>query len=89
MPSPARKAKLSDPSSFASIAHRFWQRSYYAGDYLGLVLLLAAYLLIQFLGEPFHRLFRLDDPRLQFPHAEVERVSVCTCDIRRVWRITF
>ncbi|KAK5113335.1 hypothetical protein LTR62_003434 [Meristemomyces frigidus] len=54
---------------------RFWTKSY-AGDYTGLILLLAAYLLIQFFGEPFHRLFRLDDPRLGFPHAEVERVSV-------------
>ncbi|KAK3109505.1 hypothetical protein LTR53_017171 [Teratosphaeriaceae sp. CCFEE 6253] len=79
LPSPPRKAKLAPTDSASSplaAVHRFWQRSDFAGDYLGLVLLLAAYLLLQFLGEPFHRMFRLDDPRLGFPHAEVERVSV-------------
>ena len=56
---------------------RFWHKSY-AGDYLGVILLLAAYLALQFKGEPFHRMFRLDDPRIQHPHADVERVSVRT-----------
>lgn len=54
---------------------RFYQRSY-AGDYLGVALLVAAYILIKLFGEPFHSQFRLDDPRLQHPHAEVERVDV-------------
>lgn len=54
---------------------RFWQRSY-AGDYLGLAILVAAYILVKILGEPFHSQFRLDDPRLQHPHAEVERVNI-------------
>ncbi|TKA80288.1 hypothetical protein B0A55_03028 [Friedmanniomyces simplex] len=77
VPSPTRRAKLSaDGSGVYDILQRSWQRSYYAGDYLGLVLLMAAYILLQILGEPFHRMFRLDDPRIQFPHAEVERVSV-------------
>lgn len=73
-----RKAKLSsngDKTGVYDTLHRFWSKSY-AGDYLGLAVLLAAYLLIQFLNEPWHRLFRLDDPRIGFPHAEVERVSV-------------
>ncbi len=79
IPSPSRRAKLSaDGSSVYDTLLHVWQRSYYAGDYLGLAVLLAAYVLLQLLGEPFHRMFRLDDPRLQFPHAEVERVSVCT-----------
>lgn len=66
-----------DTGGLWETAQRFWRTSY-AGDYSGLILLLVAYLLIQFLGKPFHQRFRLDDPRIQFPHAEVERVSVCT-----------
>jgi len=38
------------------------------------VFLLTAYILMVFLVEPFHRMFSLDDRRIQFPHAEVERV---------------
>ncbi|KAL8719805.1 MAG: hypothetical protein Q9225_003240 [Loekoesia sp. 1 TL-2023] len=54
---------------------RFWHRSY-AGDYVGFVLLLTGYILIQTIAEPFHRMFSLDDLAIQFPHAEVERVPV-------------
>ncbi|KAK7754490.1 hypothetical protein SLS62_003510 [Diatrype stigma] len=54
---------------------RFWTHSY-APDYLGFAGLLTAYLLIQFLVEPFHRLFYINDLRIAFPHAEVERVPV-------------
>lgn len=58
---------------------RFWRKTPYAGDYLGLAIILVAYLTIQIIDvEPFHRMFRLDDPRIQFPHAEVERVPVRT-----------
>jgi hypothetical protein len=32
---------------------------------------------IQFLAEPFHRMFFLDNLAIGYPHAEVERVSVC------------
>jgi len=64
-----------DTGGLWETAQRFWRKSY-AGDYSGLIILLVAYLLIQFLGKPFHQRFRLDDPRIQFPHAEVERVSV-------------
>jgi len=73
----SRKSRVANDTGLYETLLRFWQKSY-AGDYLGLILLLAAYLAIQFLGEPFHRMFRLDDPRIQYPHAEVERVSVCT-----------
>lgn len=33
---------------------------------------------IQFLAEPFHRMFFLDNLSISYPHAEVERVSVST-----------
>jgi len=54
---------------------RFWEKTY-APDYVGFVLLLAAYFLVQFLIEPFHRLFFLSNINIQYPHAEVERVPV-------------
>lgn len=49
----------------------------HAREYIGLAVLLIAFLFVQFLAEPFHRLFYLHDPRIQYPHAEVERVPVC------------
>ncbi len=55
--------------------HRVWQTSY-AADYLGFILLLVLYLLVQFLVTPFHRMFTLSNIDIQYPHAEVERVSV-------------
>lgn len=54
---------------------RFWTRSY-APDYIGFVILVAAYALIALLVEPFHRLFYINDLAISFPHAEVERVPV-------------
>lgn len=56
-------------------SQRFWRKSY-AGDYLGLIFLVVAFILLKTMSEPWHRMFRLDDPRLQHPHAEVERVTV-------------
>ncbi|WPH02621.1 Hypothetical protein R9X50_00548600 [Acrodontium crateriforme] len=69
-------SRVSSPSGFTNALQRFW-RTTHAGDYLGLTLLLAADIVLH-LGatEPFHRLFRLNDPRIQHPHAEIERVSV-------------
>ena len=58
------------------------QRSY-AADYLGFVLLLTAYLFIVATVEPFHRMFSLDNLAIQYPHATVERVSVCTFTLCR------
>lgn len=72
-----RRSKQWSQNSLYETVARFWQRSY-AGDYLGLIILIAAYLLISILGEPFHQMFRLNDYRLQHPHAEIERVPVCT-----------
>jgi hypothetical protein len=46
-------------------------------DYLGFFLLLAAYIVLQLFMEPFHRMFSLDDLRISYPHALVERVPVC------------
>lgn len=51
------------------------QRSY-APDYVGFAVLLTAYMLLQFLVEPFHRMFTLSNINIQYPHALVERVSV-------------
>ena len=74
-----RKAHLAstNDSGLLEAAQRFYKKTY-AGDYLGLALVCAALLLIKFFGEPFHQMFMLNDPRLQHPHAEVQRVSVCT-----------
>ncbi|RDW75459.1 hypothetical protein BP6252_06601 [Coleophoma cylindrospora] len=60
---------------------RFWEKTY-APDYVGFALLLTAYLLTQFLIEPFHRMFTLNNINIQYPHALVERVSV-------FWNITY
>lgn len=46
-------------------------------EYAGLVTLVVLYFLLRIFSEPFHQLFRLDDPRISFPHAEVEHVPVC------------
>lgn len=72
--STASIAAKARPGFFGSVA-RFWERIY-APDYVGLMLLIAAYLLIQFFMEPFHRMFSLDNIAIQFPHATEERVSV-------------
>lgn len=75
-----RKPKsMASNYSYLDALMRFWERSY-AADYLGLALLLTAYFLIQFFIDPFHKMFRLDDPRIAFPHAEEERVPVCKLD---------
>ena len=57
-------------------AFQRWYTKTHSGDYLGLIIILLLYTLIKALDEPFHRLFRLSDPRIQLPHAENERVPV-------------
>ena len=70
------KPRQSSPDTTPfSVLHRVAHRSF-AADYLGLATLLAAYIILQLLSHPWYRLFRLDDPRIGFPHAEVERVPV-------------
>ncbi|KAG0645806.1 putative diacylglycerol pyrophosphate phosphatase 1 [Hyphodiscus hymeniophilus] len=54
---------------------RFWEKTY-APDYVGFAALITAYMLIQFLMEPFHRMFFLNNLNIQYPHALVERVPV-------------
>ncbi|KAI0505746.1 PAP2 superfamily protein [Xylaria bambusicola] len=54
---------------------RFWTHSY-APDYLGFGALLAAYLVLVFFVEPFHRMFYINNLNIAFPHAEIERVPV-------------
>lgn len=39
---------------------------------------------IQFIVEPFHRMFSLDNISIQYPHADVERVSVGMLLLRAV-----
>ncbi|KAF8471276.1 phosphatidic acid phosphatase type 2/haloperoxidase [Kalaharituber pfeilii] len=53
---------------------RFWRKSY-APDWIGLLLIVIGYI-ITLMNEPFHRMFSLDDHRIQFPHAEIERVPL-------------
>lgn len=78
----ARNGRKSKPSTTTSnntslleSAQRLLRRSY-AGDYLGLAVLVVLYIPLKLLGEPFHQMFRLDDARIQYPHAEVERVGI-------------
>jgi len=76
------KARLAgQQSGLLEAAQRFWRKSY-AGDYLGLAVLFAAYSVIQMSAEPFHQMFTLSDTRIQHPHAEVERVPVCRSTAR-------
>lgn len=50
----------------------------YAADYIGLAILIPLYICLQLFvfDEPFHRMFALDDRRIQYPHAEKEHVPV-------------
>ena len=71
-----RKLKtVSNESGLWESMQRFWSKAY-AGDYLGLVVILTAYILVKLVEEPFHQQFALDDTRIQHPHAEQERVPV-------------
>ncbi|KAK3343110.1 phosphatidic acid phosphatase type 2/haloperoxidase [Neurospora tetraspora] len=54
---------------------RWWMRSY-TSDWVAFSLLLVGYIFIAAFVEPFHRLFTINDIRISFPHAEVERVPV-------------
>lgn len=51
------------------------QRSY-TSDWVAFSLLLVGYIYIAAFVEPFHRLFTINDIRISFPHAEVERVPL-------------
>ncbi|KAF2726176.1 PAP2-domain-containing protein [Polychaeton citri CBS 116435] len=72
---PERLRGSNNGSQILDSVQRFWQRSY-AGDYLGLSILVVSYFIMKLVDEPFHQQFSLDDLRIQHPHAEVERVPV-------------
>ena len=57
-------------------AQRFWRKSY-AGDYLGLAILLAGFLVVKNLSEPFYQTFVVNDVRISHPFAMVQRVPAC------------
>ena len=50
----------------------------YAADYVGLAILVTVHVVSQLFiyTEPFHRMFSLDDRRIQYPHADPEHVPV-------------
>ncbi|KAG9670457.1 PAP2-domain-containing protein, partial [Aureobasidium melanogenum] len=50
----------------------------YAADYIGLAIILPVWICLQLFifTEPFHRMFALDDRRIQYPHADIEHVPV-------------
>ncbi|SLM39805.1 pap2 domain protein [Lasallia pustulata] len=70
-----RNGGMMKQQGFMGSVSRFWQRSY-AADYVGFAMLLVAYLLMELLMEPFHRMFSLDNIALQYPHADIERVPL-------------
>jgi len=73
--------RLVDRTGCTGSVARFWQKTY-APDYVAFALLLTAYILVQLLMEPFHRLFSLRNLNIQYPHALVERVPV-------IWNIIY
>ncbi|KAK4666285.1 hypothetical protein QC763_405230 [Podospora pseudopauciseta] len=77
---PPRPNSPATGNGFLASVMRFWNASHlqrtYASDYIGLAILLSSYILIQFFVEPFHRMFSLNDLRISFPYAEVERVPL-------------
>ncbi|KAI0003550.1 acid phosphatase/Vanadium-dependent haloperoxidase [Xylariaceae sp. FL0662B] len=70
-----RTDSIQQQRGIAGAIARFWTHSY-APDYLGFAGLLVAYILIQFLVEPFHRMFYINNLNIAFPHAIHERVPV-------------
>ncbi|CAL8578931.1 hypothetical protein XPA_004696 [Xanthoria parietina] len=69
-----KKNDSSERGGLMGSLSRFWHRSY-AADYTGFVVLWVGYVFILMIAEPFHRMFSLDNIAIQYPHAEIERVS--------------
>jgi len=65
---------LAGQSGWVGSIARFWEKSY-ASDYVGLIILVTAYMLLEFIVEPFHRLFFINNINILYPHAEKERVT--------------
>ncbi|KFX99336.1 hypothetical protein O988_03925 [Pseudogymnoascus sp. VKM F-3808] len=70
----ATNGLTSKPGVIGAVA-RFWQKTY-APDYVGVAVLVAAYIVLEFKTTPFHRLFDLGNIDIAYPHAEIERVPV-------------
>ncbi|KAH6609957.1 hypothetical protein Trco_003303 [Trichoderma cornu-damae] len=75
MPSARTTANAGDSTASMGPLARFW-RTTHAPDYIGFIILLAGWILIVNLVNPFHRMFFINDLRISYPHAEHERVSV-------------
>ncbi|CAM1505748.1 Fc.00g113850.m01.CDS01 [Cosmosporella sp. VM-42] len=54
---------------------RYWKTTH-APDYVGFLILLVGWILINFFVTPFHRMFFINDLQISYPHALHERVSV-------------
>ncbi|KKA25231.1 PAP2 domain protein [Rasamsonia emersonii CBS 393.64] len=81
---------LSTQPGAAGALARFWRRTY-APDYVALSVVAVGWVMIQLFVHPFHRMFSLDNVALQYPFAQVERVSVYRniTDIHRVWSVIY
>ncbi|KAL4779783.1 phosphatidic acid phosphatase type 2/haloperoxidase [Aspergillus varians] len=65
------------PSSpLAAALSRLFFRSYPLFDVIGLLCIIACWILIQISVTPFHQMFALDNKAIQYPFATVERVPV-------------
>ncbi|KAG9606329.1 PAP2-domain-containing protein, partial [Aureobasidium melanogenum] len=66
--------------SFTETILHIWREKCqpYAADYIGLAIILPIWICLQLFifTEPFHRMFALDDRRIQYPHADIEHVPV-------------
>ncbi|KAL4921497.1 phosphatidic acid phosphatase type 2/haloperoxidase [Aspergillus aurantiobrunneus] len=60
----------------AGALSRVFLRSYPLIDVIGLVCIIACWILVQIFVTPFHRMFALDNQAIQYPFATVERVPV-------------
>jgi diacylglycerol diphosphate phosphatase / phosphatidate phosphatase len=65
---------LSERSGVLGAFARFYRRTY-LGDYIGFVLLQAAYFITKFLITPVHRPFLISDLRISHEYADPERVT--------------
>jgi hypothetical protein len=65
-------------SIYISIPKLTCNKQPYAADYIGLAIITPIWICLQLFifTEPFHRMFALDDRRIQYPHAEIEHVPV-------------
>ncbi|KAG9636130.1 PAP2-domain-containing protein, partial [Aureobasidium melanogenum] len=73
------RRRLSSGSFTETILHVWREKCQpYAADYIGLAIILPIWICLQLFifTEPFHRMFALDDRRIQYPHADIEHVPV-------------